>query len=359
METYLLKCENSILLSITEEIKSKGGEIVYASPVLPILGVNISQELKLELLDNFKLDYIIENPENGMLQDVNDMEGAISSVVHNSVTVLPNLNFHRLRNGSHSYTGWGTTVAVLDSGVSENWIAEHHDFTGYGSTPSINHGTKVANIIRLAAPGSKILSYKICHDSKVNMINVLSAIDAAVVQADIINLSIGFNASVTNCVATQPCVLCDIINHYTQNNGKLFVTTAGNLGMTNSIQCPGNSQEAVTVGSLNRSGEELASYSSLGVPGIKKPNIITSGSIYFNQEYDQGTSFAAPIITGICASLFHGVHKDVSTTKHYLYSSAKDLGLPEHYQGFGMFDLEKMLEVVCDDQGDSEIEGQK
>ncbi|OZI12181.1 hypothetical protein CEW92_06770 [Bacillaceae bacterium SAS-127] len=351
METYLLKYKELDVLSLIENtIERNGGFIVYSSPVFPIMGVSINKETKIEIEETFDLEYIIKDPD-GQLQN---LDGTITSTKKNHLQIVPSLNFQELRNSN--YVGWTTTVAVLDSGINESWVSEHTDLTGYGSTAVFDHGTKVANIIKAAAPGARILSYKVCQHEKVKGTAVLSAIDQAVTKADIINLSIGFDV---DCKPDHLCPFCEYVNYYTQNSGKLFVVAAGNKGKEDSIQCPGKSQEAITVAAIKPYSQALADYSSRGVPGIKKPNILTSGTIYFNQVMDEGTSFSTPAITGVCASFFPYVSKNVSEMKSRLYSSAIDIGLPEHHQGFGLLDLEKLLEVFKNDQSDDQSKGQK
>lgn len=348
---YLLKHnlgENSI---ISDFISSNGGTIEYSSPVLPIMGVKIADNIKEKLENQFDLEYIIEEPV-GTLQET---EGSISSIPKNTLTIVPSLRFNELRNSNVNCTGWGTTVAVLDSGINESWVAEHHDYTGYGSAAVFDHGTKVANIIKGAAPGSRILSFKICQDNRVPATNFLNALDLAISKAHILNLSIGFD---TPCSPDRPCGICETVNYYAQNNGNLFVVAAGNHGTENSIQCPGKSQEAITVGSIKPYSKELASYSSRGVAGIKKPNILSSGTIYFNQELDEGTSFSTPIIAGVSAALFAKLAHSAPKMKSILYSATIDLGLPEHHQGFGLLDLDKTLEVYLNDQSNDQSKGQ-
>lgn len=351
MSTYIIKGEQPIIKETIRKIVSNGGSVEYISPVLPIIGVTMDEFTKNEIENQFNFDYIRESV-TGNLQE---SEGSLTNLQKNITKIIPGLDFGLLTK--HGLTGWGTSVAILDSGVAESWVVEHNDYTGYGSTPYLDHGTKVANVVKQAAPGAQILSYKVTQEGKVKDIDLLNAIVDAVNKADIINISIGFTHS---CSSSSPCALCEHVNYYTRNMDKLFVVAAGNLGNEQSVQCPGNSQEAITVGAIKAySSNEIADYSSRGVAGIKKPNILTSGTIYFNQIHANGTSFATPVITGVCASLVPSQNKNVSKIKTLLYSSAKDLGLPDHHQGFGLLDLEKLVEVSSNDQSQSSSKGQE
>ncbi|KNH32396.1 S8 family peptidase [Exiguobacterium acetylicum] len=352
MQSYLIKHKTASNSLIADFVEENGGIVLYSSPVLPIMGIKIADKTNEDLQNQFDLDYIIEEP----LGFVQDIEGTIASAQKNTLTIIPGLKFNDLRNGKHNYNGWGTTVAVLDSGVNESWVAEHFDFTGFGSGAVFDHGTKVANIIKAASPGSKILSFKVCQERQVKGTDFLNGLISAVGKAHVLNISIGFDMK---CTPDKPCPICEHVNHFAQNNGNLFVVAAGNHGTDNAIQCPGKSQETITVGSIKPYSKELATYSSRGVAGIKKPNILSSGTIYFNQVQDEGTSFSTPIITGVCAALFPSLSHTVPEMKSLLYSATIDLGLPEHYQGFGLLSLEKLMEVLNDDQSTDQSKGQE
>lgn len=358
MQLYVMKCKTTSKKDVVSEIMRIGGTIQFVSPVLPIISAELSTDQKREIEEKFDFHYFIEDPI-GEIQDVTGSLTGAKKPERNPITIIPSLNMQPLRYLSK--TGWGNNVAVLDSGINEKWVSEKYDYTNFGNTAVIDHGSKVCNIIRKIAPGANVLSFKITHDGSVGFTNTMIAITEAVAKADIINMSIGFK--IDWCSKQTPCGLCETINSYTVNEGKLFVAAAGNEHNENSIQCPGNSQEAITVGAVERDLTSIADYSSKGLAGIKKPNIVATGKIHYSVgskfAYDQGTSFSAPIITGVVASLFESKEKDTSKVKFLLYSAAKDIGAPEHHQGFGLLDVAKIVEVLEDDQSSSKGEGQE
>jgi len=72
--------------------------------------------------------------------------------------------------------------------------------------------------------------------------------------------------------------------------------------------------------------------------------------------YGQGTSYAAPIISGvIAASLSKGY--SLQEIKKALYTSAINLGLPAHHQGVGVFDMKNFLEVIGGGAANSRSQG--
>ncbi len=356
MQLYVMKCDTTSKENVISEIKLLGGEIRFVSPVLPVISAELNEKQKKEIEKRFEFSCFIEDPV-GKLQDITGdlSKNKKKKSSPNPVIIIPALKLQMLRN--LDMIGWGTTIAVLDSGINEKWVSEKFDYTGFGSTPAIDHGSQVGNIIRQIAPGAIISSFKVTNDGKVSYTNTLKAVSDAVKKANIINMSLGFN--IDDCSPQNPCVLCETINHYTVAEKKLFIAAAGNEGKENSIQCPGSSQEAITVGAVKRDLAKIADYSSKGAPGDQKPNIVATGVINFKSRFIDGTSFSTPIVTGVAASIFSGMKKDISATKTLLYSTAKDLGLPKHHQGFGLLDIVKIVEVLENDKSNSESEGQE
>lgn len=93
-------------------------------------------------------------------------------------------------------------------------------------------------------------------------------------------------------------------------------------------------------------------------PRNKKPNILTAGSIYYNGEYSEGTSYSTPIVTGVLAAVKSRKPLSSSQMKDLLYSTADDIDQPFHHQGFGLMNLDRIMEVISDGENNSQIEGQ-
>ena len=353
MGTYILKFRNKLTDSVVDSIRFHGVEIEYISPVLPIIAFQGEQHTVGIIRKQIAYDYLIEVPEQGSFLE----HGSLTSHF-TPLNIIPKVDTSRLR--SAGLTGWGVVVAILDSGISEEWVRERYDFTGFGSEPVIDHGNKVANIIKRFARGSRLISCKVgqnYHDLKLT--DVLKAIDFAVSQqVHIINMSLGF--VIPSCRQGQGCPLCDVVNYYAHHNGVLFVAAGGNDGVEGSIRCPGRSSEVITVGSIKQQSLAVADYSSKGLPGFNKPNILTSGSIYFDGKYDEGTSYSAPLITGISAALMTGNQMPVAEVKHLIFKSAEPIEhVPEHHQGFGVFNIEKLMEVLEYDKSNVKNKGQE
>ncbi|MBS4008704.1 MAG: S8 family serine peptidase [Clostridium sp.] len=349
MKTVIIKLQDmQELTDLKNNIEDLGGETEYISPVLPIISVSYKVSIDVEIKKRYNVSYIIPAPEDGLLLD-----GTLLG--NGSLRIFPNIDEHKLR--AKSLTGWGATVVIIDSGISIDGVTEHSDFTGYGSAPVIDHGDKVASVFKKFARGAKLISCKATHTHKVKLFDVLRAIDFAISKnVNIINLSLGFD--IPSCSSGQ-CPICDVVEYYSLNKNVLFIAAAGNKGVEGSVQCPGNCQEVVTVSAINSLGTTVADYCSKGAPGAKKPNIITTGEVIYNGIRDSGTSFAAPVVTGVSATLITQLNYNNASLKSLLFSTAIDMGLPEHYQGFGKLNLDGILEALYHDQDSTESQGQE
>ena len=217
-----------------------------------------------------------------------------------------------------AWDGTGIGVAVIDSGISN-----HPDISGrvvYNQSFVPNqdpndhygHGIHVAGLI--GGNGSKSTGGDSVYTVRgiapnVNLINlkaldlngqgtdsqVIAAIQAAIALQSqynirVINLSLG--RQVTGPYANDP--LCQAVQQAWQA-GIVVVVAAGNQGRNNSagtygygtIAAPGNSPYAITVGAMNtlgtlsRSDDKMASYSSKGPTAfdfIVKPDLVAPGN---------------------------------------------------------------------------------
>lgn len=350
-DIFYLRSNPNDIEAIISEIPTHGGQLEYVSPILPIIAYKADVDLTDRLTDKYELVKLQSIPV-GRVQE--DLIGSLSQLT--PLHINPKMDHVSLRNAG--YTGWQKTIAILDSGVSEEWLKERYDFTGFGNDPYIEHGNKVANIIKRFARGATLISCKVTQSGEVKGLDVLKAIDFAVndLKADIINMSLGFQ--VAHCDGTS-CAICQTVSAYANRDNVLFVVAAGNEYIEGTICCPGKAAESITVGATGKTNDEVAAYSSKGMPGSMKPNILSSGSIVYNGKPDSGTSYSAPIVTGVSAAIMSG-HSQMGPAdiKNLLYSNATDIEQPSHHQGFGVMDVNEMLEVLSNGSGNGQSSGQ-
>lgn len=269
----------------------------------------------------------------------------------------PRINIKKLRDAQ--LIGWGSKVAIIDSGVNniDNLhIASHKDFVGTGYHDFFGHGTRVASIVRKLAPGAQIISAKI-GDKVPDEVLAMAALEWAIDEgAKVINISCCFPHKKV-CGHKKKYQLCKLVDKIVEVEEVLVIVAAGNYGPNEgTIFCPGCAENAITVGSVNSSNDKVHEESSRGRIGVNKPNILTTGGVYFDGSYGWGTSFATPIIAGIVAASFNRL-KEPDNIRKCLYQSTIDLGEPQNHQGLGLFSLEKYLEVMGVGEMDSRSQG--
>jgi len=252
-------------------------------------------------------------------------------------------------------------VAVLDTGLDVNLTdLEGRITTGYDflrNTPDMidtqGHGTMVSSSIAAVANNGlgiagaagmanvKIAPYRI-GDATLNNDAVYAAIMDAANREEvrIINLSIGsyeYNASQAEAIA------------YAISKGKIIIAAAGNHGEeiagVDPYYYPASYPGVISVGSLGLSGE-IASFSQYNdavdfyAPG-ESLMVMRPGNSY---GWEDGTSFSAAIVSGICADL---LAQDPSLTAAEVESLLKETALGFSQagpaNGYGLVQADKAL----------------
>lgn len=286
-----------------------------------------------------------------------------------SITTIDDTTFEQLYNLSlinvydawkKGYTGKGVKIAVIDGGV-EN----HKDLKIAGGKSFIlgktyyddedGHGTHVAGIINSSktgiAPDSSIYSLKIFNGDNAKIFDFIKALDWSIANdIDIVNMSLGlFDDNIGIRKAIQNVA----------KKGILLVAASGNMeveGVVDPVLYPAAYPEVISVASVNQ--EKNHSYFSnvgleneLSAPGEK----ILSTYLKNEYEYLDGTSMAAPHVTGLLAILKQRFpNYSAFTLRKYITETALDLGAKGHdnYYGYG---LARFLEPTSSVISDSNI----
>ncbi|MBM7623265.1 S8 family serine peptidase [Sporohalobacter salinus] len=256
-------------------------------------------------------------------------------------------------------------VAVIDSGI----IPKHPDLkqnllSGYDFVDNDNnptdetsrknhgsHGTHVAGIIgavsnnKLGIAGVnwklKILPVRVLATNSGSVIDVAKGIEYAIKKnVDIINLSLGGPASRVMKSAIDKAVRAGIT----------VVAAAGN--QSSSVIYPAAYRNTIAVGAIGKDNL-LASYSNYGpqidvvAPGGDDKNFILSTWGYYEnrQTYSnyagmQGTSMAAPYVSGVTALLVADGINSPQSIRERLQNTAVDLGFQgkDNKYGYGLVD---------------------
>lgn len=139
---------------------------------------------------------------------------------------------------------------------------------------------------------------------------VIGVEKAFIMGADIINSSLGFTIPMHKKSDLNGESIISKAAQIASDKGMIIINAAGNEyeSVWKSITIPADANAIITVGAIGRSGDRL-SFSSVGptADGRLKPELSVPGKCYMARGNElvisQGTSFAAPVLTGFVACL--------------------------------------------------------
>ena len=322
---------------------------------------------------------------------------------HNTELVAPleHLDFTGQDRPKEDPNGHGTHVAGIIAGEMSSSTAT--DSTSDGTFAVVRgrdeQGVVSYNKIKITAisgmaPKCKLVSLRVLDEKGRGDV---SSLIAAIAKIQEINghgrrlLIHGVNISVGNdfdpeWFACGQSPLCTEVDHLVRS-GVVVVVAAGNsgygllqskftgvvaAGMALTINDPGNSAEAITVGSTHRDMPHVygVSYFSSKGPtgdGRSKPDLVAPGEKIISCaagatrakatekqgacDYveDSGTSMAAPHVSGVIAA-FLSIRREFigqpDKVKEVFLSTATDLKRERYFQGYGLVDLMRAIQSV-------------
>ena len=271
--------------------------------------------------------------------------------------------------------GRGILIAVTDAGYSsvdtssyfytlyqEQRIVDVYDFVT--NTEDVyargTHGTAVLSTMAAekmgeyigTAVGAKYALY-VTEDSKsehrVEEYNwVLAAERADSIGADIIHTSLGYKDFDIDSMDYSPgqldgsYALISRAARWASERGMLVVAAMGNEGM-NGLGAPADAPSVLSVAALDFMGKRT-DFSSIGVrgPPHTKPDVAALGlfTVCVSAEglvAESGTSLAAPLVSGLIATLWSIFPwATASEMRELLRSSADQSDQPDHLRGYGL-----------------------
>ncbi len=304
--------------------------------------------------------------------------------------------------------GHGTHVAgIIAGGLPDEfqadtdfWLCERV-FRPRGDSPShtVEWQRRHANseLVRGVAPQCKLISLKALDaNGRGSTSGIMLALryireelndDPKLLRVHGVNLSLGyeFDAEMFACGQSPICVEVDRL----VKSGVVVVVAAGNtgygpigaserltkVGISNTINDPGNAALAITVGSTHRDAPHtygVSFFSSKGptgdgrlkpdlvAPGERITSAATTGQMNrmqvqnqpdANRSYidDSGTSMAAPHVSGTIAA-FLSIRREFvqrpDEVKRIFLESATPLGRERYFEGHGLVDLMRAIQSV-------------
>ena len=250
-------------------------------------------------------------------------------------------------------------IAVVDSGVNAVDELQGKVVTGYNfvdentdtsDTSSVQHGTIVALIAIQTAGGGEILPVKVIGDVAGTQEDVNQGIQYAADRSKVrvINLSLG--GPTTDAGEAAALVKA-------AQNGKVIVMAAGNSGAGQpefpAQHAAGLSGTAIIVGAVD-ANNAIESYSNRA-GGFKNYYMVASGTFGGFSDGSaagrQGTSFAAPRVSGAAAAIIdRAPFLSATEVVEILLTTATDLGAPgvDEVYGHGLLNLSAALAPLGD-----------
>lgn len=240
-------------------------------------------------------------------------------------------------------------VAVIDTGINpkaddlKGRITTGYDFINNTNdlTDTHGHGTEVSTCIaaiannKIGIAGSagttniKIAPYRI-GDATFDNDAIYNAIMTAANRSDVCIINLSFGSKTYDEKQAQAVA-------YALSKNKILIAAAGNSALENDgvdpYYYPASYPGVISVGSINNDGA-IAAFSQqndavdIYAPGESIPVIDQNNNIVF----ENGTSFSAAIVSGICTNL---LSRDPSLTNTEIEKILKDTALPFATTAFG------------------------
>ncbi|MDD2836227.1 MAG: S8 family peptidase, partial [Methanothrix sp.] len=270
------------------------------------------------------------------------------------------------------YTGEGVTVALIDTGADGEHkalagkIVAFKDFVN-NQTDSYDdngHGTHCASLVAGekgtgVAPGAKLVVIKVMDlEGACYLSDALNALDWCLENKErygirVVSFSVGGESP------SDGTSLLDEACDKMVENGLVMCVAAGNSGpAASSIVIPGDAENVITVGAVDRSGN-IFELSSRGptAKGDTKPDLVTLGVDVVSalagskngKSSISGTSMAVPQVSGAVALLLQArSNLAPADLKRVLLKTADDLGPSglDNVYGYGALNLTGALQSI-------------
>jgi serine protease AprX len=336
----------------------------------------------------------------------NTLEDPVVAELHRDFTIAGEPKKETAPTALKDAYGHGTHVAgIIGGGLPENVAADTYQVYEGVLTP-VADGTHEKTLkkrslahpeqMRGVAPLCKIVSLKVLDDDgEGNASDIIRAMryvredvngDPKLLRIHGVNISVGydFDAEMFACGQSPLCIEVDRL----VKSGVVVVVAAGNtgygkaysdqratkVGLSNTINDPGNASLAITVGATHREMPHtygVSYFSSKGPTGDGrlKPDLVAPGeritscaagalleangglipdspSAYID---DSGTSMAAPHVSGAIAA-FLSIRREFiqrpEEVKRIFMESATPLGRERYFEGSGLLDLMRAIQSV-------------
>lgn len=389
--------------SYVNKIQSLGFEVYRQSRWLNAVSVylrgNSFEDLKelpfvskVQRVNKFKLLY----PEENFSSEFNFSDTEYGP----SFGQIAQLNGHQVHE--QGYKGQGINIAVIDASfykvdtlaifdslwvnnrILDTWdfvLNQELDYTidtiGYHGTMVLScMGANMKDSLIGTAPEASYMLYRTEDSSSETLAeedNWVAAAEIADVKgADVVNTSLGYSILWDDTLNSHSyedmdgnTTIITVAADIAASKGMLVVNSAGNSGNSEwyYITAPADGDSVLAVGAVG-ADSVLAFFSSHGpsADGRMKPNVVAQGyaSVVCNLEngirFANGTSFSAPILSGMAASVWSAMPEVPSMDLfNMIQSSAHMYYNGDNNYGYGIPDFNKVLQNVGLEKFDTQL----
>jgi subtilisin family serine protease len=252
---------------------------------------------------------------------------------------------------AEEYCGAGVVVAVLDTGIdldhpdlADNIVEGWNFVDSNGDVSDLDmHGSMVSGVIAAVAnnglglvgvaPKAKIMPLKVLDTNGGNIRDIASAIRyAADNGAKVITMSFAGQYSRFS-ISTERAI------DYAYRQGCVLVAAAGNNN-TDDLVFPASYEQVIAVSAIDQNDlkaefSNFGSYVDFCAPGVNIASTGNDGNWYFGD----GTSFAAPFVSGLIALILSNnpdlTNEEVITKLRVSVEDLGEQGLDQYY-GWGL-----------------------
>ncbi|WP_440953231.1 S8 family serine peptidase [Methanococcoides sp. FTZ1] len=324
-------------------VKAFGGDVKQEYTIIPAISADIPVKALYGLSMNPNIEYVEYDAEVHAMEQTTPwgIERIGAPVVHST------------------YTGDGVKVAIIDTGIDYNHPDLNASYAGgydyvnkdYDPMDDRGHGTHVAGTVAAvnnefgvigAAPDAELYAVKVLDsDGSGSYTNVISGVQwAADNEMDVASMSLGGGL---NSISLKRA--CN--NAYEQ--GVVLVASAGN-SYGGRVSYPAAYDSVIAVSATDED-DTIAYFSSIGLQvELAAPGVNVNSTVPDNKyDYKDGTSMAAPHVTGTVALLLNtNIHTDYDANgdsswdpaevRERLHDTATDMGDSgkDIYYGYGL-----------------------
>lgn len=364
---WKLKWFNAVSAYLTENQLEKISNYTFVDKIEKVKTINYKRDEKLEPRLNKTFDVSDSHYKLNYGPSLSQVELSDVPIIHDA-----------------GFSGEGVLIGILDAGFawqthpalqSRNILAER-DFVNrdnHTDDGDADHGTAVfsliggfdeGNIIGPAFNAQYVLAkteniYSETHVEEDNYAVAMEWMDS--IGVDITTTSLGYNkfddgeGDYTYADMDGKTTIITRASELAFSRGILTISSAGNEGSDSwkYITAPSDGFNTIAVGAVNSKGE-LASFSSVGptFDGRTKPELVTQGaSCYYaraylnNYKFGSGTSFAAPIASGIASQLLSAFpYLTNEQLRQILILASDNQNNPNNEYGYGLLSSKRALE---------------